>query len=191
MAKQKKTTTKRKRSSTTTSLSKARKKKALQRFAAVFGSKLRDEDAEIIGERLIEIEQANGEITPRLIVEDARPSGSVLHKYFEWNDTKAAEQHRLSQARQLVRSVRIVFQLPNEKKPRETRAFVSVINREERRTYMESVKVLQDAELRQQIFDRLDAEFESLVRKYDGLLDTLELYDAIAAKLQRMKKATG
>jgi hypothetical protein len=41
------------------------------------------------------------------ILEDARPVGSPLHEHFEWDDAEAAEAHRLSQARELVASIRV------------------------------------------------------------------------------------
>lgn len=37
------------------------------------------------------------------VVEEATPEDSVLHPLFEWNDSKAAHQHRLSQARKLIK----------------------------------------------------------------------------------------
>jgi hypothetical protein len=39
------------------------------------------------------------------VVEYARDPETALHQRFEWNDTKAAEQYRLWQARELIRVV--------------------------------------------------------------------------------------
>jgi len=39
------------------------------------------------------------------VVKYARDPEAALHQRFEWNDTKAAEQHRLWQARELIRVV--------------------------------------------------------------------------------------
>lgn len=49
----------------------------------------------------------NGTLTPDLIVEDARNPSSPLHEEFEWDDTVAAHQHRLSQARTVIRTIHI------------------------------------------------------------------------------------
>jgi len=46
-----------------------------------------------------------GKITPKMIVEAARDESSLLHDYFEWDDTVAAEKYREMQARTLLRSV--------------------------------------------------------------------------------------
>lgn len=55
--------------------------------------------------RLLESEQ--GRLDPVAVVDAARDPASPLHAYFEWDDTEAARQHRLGQARQLIRRVKI------------------------------------------------------------------------------------
>lgn len=53
--------------------------------------------------RLRELSGENGTLTPEAVVADATSPTSVLHSCFEWDDTKAAHQHRLDQARGLIR----------------------------------------------------------------------------------------
>lgn len=65
----------------------------------------------------------SGIITAKAVVKDAKREESPLHKHFEWNDTKAARDHRLEQARALIRSVNITVDLPE---PTQVRAMVSV-----------------------------------------------------------------
>lgn len=57
-------------------------------------------------ERLHELER-DGRLQPADVVTDARDPTSPLHSHFEWDDSVAAERHRLSQARTLIRSVKI------------------------------------------------------------------------------------
>jgi len=64
--------------------------------------------AQAAGERLKEIEERDGSVTPQAVVEDARPEDSVLHSAFEWNDEKAAEAYRIHQAGQLIRCIVVV-----------------------------------------------------------------------------------
>lgn len=53
--------------------------------------------------------QNGGVLRPKDVVEAARDPDNILHPRFEWNNTKAAEQYRLLQARQLIRvSVQVV-----------------------------------------------------------------------------------
>lgn len=62
---------------------------------------------EQVRQRLSELESETGRLLPTEVVAAARDPESPLHGYFEWDDTAAAEQHRLHQARQLIRRVRI------------------------------------------------------------------------------------
>lgn len=50
-----------------------------------------------------------GIITPAQVVEHARDPESVLHQYFEWDDTEAARRFRLVQAGNLISRVRVTW----------------------------------------------------------------------------------
>lgn len=63
-----------------------------------------DKEAQIIGS-FLDREFPDGQITPRAVVEKARNPKSPVHKYFEWDDKKAAEKLRLVQARTLIKSI--------------------------------------------------------------------------------------
>lgn len=52
-------------------------------------------------------ESHGGTLTPELVVEEARPEGSPLHDQFTWDDAAAAHEHRLYEARALIRSIRV------------------------------------------------------------------------------------
>jgi hypothetical protein len=61
-----------------------------------------------IQSRLEKLAQLNkGRLTPEGVVREAKDPKSPLHDQFDWNDSTAAHQYRLSQARDLIRSVRI------------------------------------------------------------------------------------
>jgi hypothetical protein len=65
------------------------------------------QDSKVI-ERIKALEIA-GIITADAVLEDAKNEESPLHKYFEWDDSKAATMFRKDQARELIRSVRLVL----------------------------------------------------------------------------------
>lgn len=52
----------------------------------------------------------HGAVTPSLVVEYARDQTTELHNRFEWDDTIAAEQYRLNQARRVIRVTKIVYE---------------------------------------------------------------------------------
>lgn len=53
------------------------------------------------------IEADHGEITPTIIVKEAKKPSHPLHDEFDWNDQSAAHQARLDKARALLR-IRVV-----------------------------------------------------------------------------------
>lgn len=69
-------------------------------------------DAKVIGPVLGSLAE-QGPVTARDVLETAHSANSPLHKYFEWDDAKAAEQHRLAVARDMVRTVRVRVVTPN------------------------------------------------------------------------------
>jgi len=65
--------------------------------------------ADVVGQELINIWKSSGEqLEPATVVAAARPEASPIHPCFEWRDHVAAEAHRLWQARELIKSVRVV-----------------------------------------------------------------------------------
>lgn len=60
-------------------------------------------------QELARILERDGGIRPSVVVEEARPKRAKLHDEFEWNNEKAAEEYRLSQARRLIRVTQIVM----------------------------------------------------------------------------------
>lgn len=64
--------------------------------------------AKIVGEILEKIEKRDNTITPEAVIEEAKPKKSPIHGCFNWDDAKAANEYRLWQARNLIRSVVII-----------------------------------------------------------------------------------
>lgn len=52
-------------------------------------------------------EAGGGVLLPAAVVEAARDPTSAMHSHFQWDDTEAAIAYRLSQARELIRSVKV------------------------------------------------------------------------------------
>ena len=53
--------------------------------------------------------EREGELVPSVVLAEASLPECPIHELFEWNDSKAAHQHRLNQSRKLCREVRIVY----------------------------------------------------------------------------------
>ncbi len=59
-----------------------------------------------------ELERIRNEkmLTPANVVEESRAEDAPLHECFEWDDSKAANQHREAQARHLIRAIFVVHE---------------------------------------------------------------------------------
>ena len=63
-----------------------------------------------INEAIQAIYDRDGEVKASVVVTDACPVSSPLHDHFQWDDTLAAIEHRLGQARRLIRTVKIEYE---------------------------------------------------------------------------------
>ena len=81
----------------------------MRKFKLKSGSRISGVDPDAVGAELERIDSKYGEITPDVVVSEARPKRSPLHPAFEWDDGKAASEFRLWQARSLVRSIQVVI----------------------------------------------------------------------------------
>jgi hypothetical protein len=96
------------------------------KYGAANGSGYSTDDALTIGPVLEELAN-EGRSTASGVVEEARDGDSAIHPYFEWNDVIAGEEWRKTQARHMLRSIKI--QVVNTGDPddvKEVRAFLPV-----------------------------------------------------------------
>jgi len=144
----------------------------------------------VVGQELEKLRRRNNGIaSPKAVVRSAKNKKSPLHRYFEWDDTAAAEKWRLEEARNLVQSVEVVFGDNPKGKP--TRAYVSIIKGGER-GYMDISDVMTDPELREQLLAQALSEADSYRSKYKTLTELQAIFTAIdtaKAKVKKRKKA--
>lgn len=85
--------------------------------------------ADVIGHELARLE-ATGGLTAKRFVDEARPVDAPLHVLLEWDDLKAAEAHRESQARLIIRSIEVIHEPKGPAQPKEIHpAFIHVPDR--------------------------------------------------------------
>lgn len=64
-------------------------------------------DPEVAIMEIEKIENLYGKITAETVLRHAENKDCILHKLFEWDDSKAAEKFRLSQARTLINNIEV------------------------------------------------------------------------------------
>lgn len=121
-------------------------------------------------EALEDIRMRKGTLTPVLVVEEARAdktvAGKLLNGRLEWRDDVAAEAHRVDQARELIRSVRVVYTEATESESARTiRAFHAVSSAEGHR--FEPVQVVaEDPLVREMVLRDMEREWKALHRRW-------------------------
>lgn len=136
-------------------------------------------DAQAVGEHLEALREKNGgRLTPDLILKDAGKMRSPIHMYFEWVDTVAAHEHRLNQARYLVR--RIIVRIEENSDTPTVRAFVKV--EDDGGGFYTSIQAaLSNEDMHKQVLTRALKEAKDWQRRYKDLAEFAAVFAAINA----------
>lgn len=138
---------------------------------------------ELVNElQAIRAEDPQGLLRPEAVVEAAASPASRLHGCFEWDDSKAAHQHRLTQARRLIRVA--VETLPGSNE--EYNVFVNLTSdrKEGSGGYRATMEVLESEQLTAcMLADALKElrTFEAKYSKLQALIPVFEGYRAVLA----------
>lgn len=117
-----------------------------------------------------------GLIRPQHVVEEARHKDSPLHSKFTWDNKKAADEHRLWQARELIAQYWIVVEPSNEP----IRMFVSLSSdRPLKAGYRFTEKVLSDPDQRAEWVAMALADLQRWSRTYGALSELRPVTTAI------------
>jgi hypothetical protein len=118
-----------------------------------------------------------GLLRPEDVVKAAKPKNSPLHNKFCWDDSEAAHQYRLWQARELIVSVVVVE--PQSK--RTIQAYVSMPSDRKQPAggYRSTIDVLSNDEMREQALAQAKRELTIFRDKYRQLQELAEVLTAI------------
>jgi hypothetical protein len=141
----------------------------------------------------LELEQvaardAEGLLRPAAVIEFASDPKTALHSKFEWDDTEAAHQYRLEQARSLIRCY---IKIVEGEKPEKMRAFVSLTtDRREGGGYRALATVLSNDEMRRRLLADAYVLMRSFMVKYGNLRELSDVIEAMNRVVGK-EKATG
>jgi hypothetical protein len=141
------------------------------------GARLSGIPIQTIGEELERIRlQNDGWLTPAMTLEASRSENAVLHSFFEWDDTEAAERYRLDQARYVIRSVEV--ESIYEDGPTDIRAFVEVREGKVSR-FISISEAMSSVELRQQQIEEALRQLNAWRRKWEVYTELGSVFAAI------------
>lgn len=139
--------------------------------------------AKVAGETLAKLEKKHkgGVLPPEVVVDHARPEKSPIHPCFEWDDAVAAEKHRIDQARQLVRCIRVVHPGAEDEEPKAVICYASVTVPDVGKGYVSTARILGDEDLKQQMLDDAIRQIEGWRQRFASLSELQSVFDAIDA----------
>ena len=146
-----------------------------KKYCATKGSRITNQVAYEIGKRIEQI-KPNGYITPEELLNDAVNIKSPIHKYFEWNNKKAADEYRLWQARHYLKSIQII--VLSDGKEVTTRAYHNIKVGDER-SYIATHIVCSDKSLYQQLLDMALSEANNWMERYKQYKELNKIFKAI------------
>lgn len=121
----------------------------------------------------------NGRLPPEAVIEFARDENTTLHSEFEWDDTEAAHQFRLEQARRIIRlNINV---LPTEGGNVRVPMYVSLVSDRVRNGggYRTLNDVMSDEDMREQFLTQALDEFQRVRRKYETLRELAPVFAAL------------
>jgi len=141
---------------------------------------------ERILQELNEIVKKDGTLRPESVVAFAKNPKTVLHKHFEWDDTVAAHQHRLHQARMIIRVSVMVISNDDDKK---YRVFYSLkSDRSNGIGYRPMVSIFSDEDLKKQMLQDALEDMQAFKQRYIELKELSEVFEAMEKLLTKNRR---
>lgn len=135
--------------------------------------RMKGADPQRLGEALDKIAADNdGQLTPRAMVTSGRRRGHPLNRHFEWDDAKAADAHRLQQARQIVHAIRVIDESQPEAPPRI--AYLSIAEGDGSGfAYRPRSAVADSARLQRLVLEQAERDLAAWERRYSEIAGDL------------------
>ena len=149
-----------------------------QRYQWAKGARVKA-DANEVGVVFEELQARNEVLDEHEVLVAARHVDSPMHDCFEWDNTKAAYEHRLSQARYLIRKLCVVVEKDDF---RPIRAYVSVQKPDEvDRDYVAVSRVMNSDDL-------LAEACQTLLKKLEGITLQYQHFVRVATILRATRE---
>lgn len=120
-------------------------------------------------DQLQAIYDSHGNLTPAIVVDEARDEAHPLHDRFEWDNIVAGEAWRKRQAHELIRSVKVVYRPATDSEgERSVRAFHAVPSDDgdDRYWYEPADKVALDSATRELLVREMQRDWQELKRRW-------------------------
>ena len=134
-------------------------------------------DAQKSADEIMEICEELESATPQQILEKARDGNTELHKCFTWDDTEAAEKWRITEARTVVRNLKIIEVKPDkEPEPTTIRVFYKTDNSG---GYKPTKLILKKPDEYKVLVERCRSELLAVKQKFQNISEFDEIWELI------------
>lgn len=141
------------------------------------------------------LRERDGEVTAESLLTASKPKRAKLHGAFEWDDSVAAQSHRLAQARGVLNALKIVY-LDDKGKESTHRAYSVVTKHQEdgdseptKKVYYSTEAALADPVFRAEILQRAAREAQSYRTRYAELSELAGVITEMDLFLEGRKEA--
>lgn len=164
-------------------------KKSKKVFKAKLGARFSKNKVQAYGEELERIKAKHKVkmLKSQTIVDEAKDENSPIHKYFEWDDSKASELYRRQQAVNLINHIVIVEIKDGEEKEVPFLINVKIVDAdEEDRGYITFEELIEDELLYDQYLNGLIQELITLRAKIKNFKELRSVYMEIGKVQKRL-----
>lgn len=132
-------------------------------------------------EALQSVYDRHGQLTPQFVVDEAREgateAGQILRARLEWDNERAGEAWRREQARELIRSVRVVYKEAEGTAPaKSVRGFHSVPS-DHGHVFEPLEKVQEDPFVRKLVLAQMRREWKQMHARYREFEEFVEMIE--------------
>lgn len=147
-------------------------------------------DANRCYQELEKLRKRDGFLIPAEVVKKAQAKRNPMHNEFTWDDSMAAEQHRLDQARLMIRTIEVVHK---EAPHIQSRAY-HVITRpasngdNSRKVYQSIEEILADPIARDELLSQAIRDALSFRKRYHALSELAKVFHVMDAFVENADK---
>ena len=140
-------------------------------------------NSEVIS-KILEVKDSMG-LTPRNLVEEAREKDSVLHDFFDWNNTQAGEKWRIHQATVLINQVEI--EVGEEKMFAFESVSVQVEDGRNERVYMTPQEIVSNSDFKKQVIKNALSIISTWQDKYKQYTELSPIFTSIKKVRKKLR----
>lgn len=127
-------------------------------------------------DELTKVYKQQGELTPKVLVEVARPKTHPLHDViYDVPPNMAAERYYLQRAHDIIQSVKVKYRDPKTSKPYDIRAWNAIRSDAGDYVYKPTDEVVNDPVLKALVLREMERDWRQLHARYSQFVEFIDL----------------